>query len=336
MCIGWVFLRTWFHFSSPTSLSVARLQIDESTKVSSVSSLKLSPLLRTVWECSVVVSHVYVLVCLSSVDAMKGGEAKVLKVGCIAMVIFMMIWQVGIAHQISNLASIYMAQTWFFQGGTSQRSSIQPTPSIAYGYWIAIRYHLGTCIYAGLVILLISPIRLPLKIFTGIMQSRQQNPVGLLLWACFGWIEDCFYNNLEGISSHSIYDTVPWNLLIGDTQFVPKVGNVRVRCVPSYDFVLLPITYCSSFDCWVLLWIWSLQLGTEGSLQVSIGSDLSQSSLTFIIIEYYSTNLYKVTICFIWSVLVLWYIHMFLQFDLLCRLISSCHFSPPWPPFNKP
>ena len=108
--------------------------------------------------------------------------------------VLMMIWHVGIAHQISNLAMIYTAQTWFFQGGMSAHQ--QSAPSVAYGYWIAFRYHLGTCIYAGLVILLISPIRLPLKILTGVMQSRQ-NPVGLLLWICFSCVEDCFYNNLE-------------------------------------------------------------------------------------------------------------------------------------------
>lgn len=178
--------------------------------VTSVKSLKLVPLLRTIWECSVVVSHVYVLVCISSMDAMegdkKGPETTLGKAGCIAMVVLMMIWHVGIAHQISNLAMIYTAQTWFFQGGMSAHQ--QSAPSVAYGYWIAFRYHLGTCIYAGLVILLISPIRLPLKILTGVMQSKQNNPVGLLLWVCFSCVEDCFYNNLEGLSSHSIYDTV--------------------------------------------------------------------------------------------------------------------------------
>lgn len=136
----------------------------------------------------------------------KGPETTLGKAGCIAMVVLMMIWHVGIAHQISNLAMIYTAQTWFFQGGMSAHQ--QSAPSVAYGYWIAFRYHLGTCIYAGLVILLISPIRLPLKILTGVMQSKQNNPVGLLLWVCFSCVEDCFYNNLEGLSSHSIYDTV--------------------------------------------------------------------------------------------------------------------------------
>lgn len=115
--------------------------------------------------------------------------------GLTANQVLMMIWHVGIAHQISNLAMIYTAQTWFFQGGMSAHQ--QSAPSVAYGYWIAFRYHLGTCIYAGLVILLISPIRLPLKILTGVMQSKQNNPVGLLLWVCFSCVEDCFYNNLE-------------------------------------------------------------------------------------------------------------------------------------------
>eukprot|EP00438_Fugacium_kawagutii_P009982 Skav234401 [mRNA] locus=scaffold873:237976:242812:- [translate_table: standard] len=128
------------------------------------------------------------------------------EVGSIVYVVFMMIWHLGIVHQISNLALIYTAQTWFFQGGMS--SPQESEPSIARGYWIALRYHLGTCIYAGLVILLISPIRFPLKILTGLMQMRQ-NPLGIVLWVCFGWVQDCFYNNLEGISSHSIYDTRP-------------------------------------------------------------------------------------------------------------------------------
>ena len=177
--------------------------------VTSVQVLKLSPLLRTIWECSVIVSHAYILLCLLSMDAMgqtPGHPLTVLgDVGSTVMVALMMIWNVGIAHQINNMALIYTAQTWFFQGGMNQHRASQP--SIAYGYWIAFRYHLGTCTFAGLMILFMSPIRLPLKLLTSLMQQRQ-NPVGLLIWVCFGWIEDCFYNNLEGVSSHSIFDTV--------------------------------------------------------------------------------------------------------------------------------
>lgn len=176
--------------------------------VTKVQSLKISPLLRTVGECAVIVSHVLVMSCLNSIDLLADKSQSHIflgMTGCKILVGLMMIWHLGIVHQINNMAMIYAAQSWFFQGGMSAHKAT--APSIGYGYWIALRYHLGTCMFAGLVILLVAPIRIPLKLLTGLMHSGR-NPVGLLLWVCFGWIEDCFYNNLEGLCSHSIYDTV--------------------------------------------------------------------------------------------------------------------------------
>ena len=184
--------------------------------ISTVGSLKCAPFLRAVSEVVVVAFHSYMLFCIwSRPDDDEMDDEPVAPVeqftrllsrqGCTAIVVLMLLWHVGIVQQVNNVALIYAVQTWFFQGGMSSHGG--PGPSVTRGYWVAIRYHLGSCLFAGLVTKLVAPIRFPLKVVTGILRM-ERNPFGFLLRICFGWVEDCFYDNLEGLSSHSLYDVV--------------------------------------------------------------------------------------------------------------------------------
>ena len=183
--------------------------------VSTVGSLKCAPFLRAVSEVVVVAFHTYMLFCIWSKppdDSLKDKDSPLEKLmdllgswGCSVVVVLMLMWHIGIVQQVNNIALIYAVQTWFFQGGMSSHGG--PGPSIARGYWVAIRYHLGSCLFAGLVTKLVAPVRFPLKVLTGVMRW-ESNPVGFLLRICFGWVEDCFYDNCEGLSSHSLYDVV--------------------------------------------------------------------------------------------------------------------------------
>ena len=182
--------------------------------VSTVGSLKCAPFVRAVSEVAVVAFHTYMLFCIwskppddlyektSPLEELTGVLGRS---GCSAVVVLMLMWHIGIVQQVNNIALIYAVQTWFFQGGMSSHGG--PGPSIGRGYWVGIRYHLGSCLFAGLVTKLVAPIRFPLKVLTGVMRW-ESNPLGFLLRICFGWMEECFYDNLEGLSSHSLYDVV--------------------------------------------------------------------------------------------------------------------------------
>lgn len=182
--------------------------------ISTVSSLKCSPLIRAVSEVAVVAFHTYVFFCIwskppGSLDEQIAPLEEFTNLlgrhVCAAFVVLMLLWHIGLVQQVNNVALIYAVQTWFFQGGMSSHGG--PGPSITRGYWVAVRYHLGSCYFAGLVTKLVAPVRFPLKVVTGVLRW-ENNPVGFLLRICFGWVEDCFYDNCEGLSSHSLYDVV--------------------------------------------------------------------------------------------------------------------------------
>ena len=182
--------------------------------ISTVSSLKCSPLIRAVSEVAVVAFHTYVFFCIWSkppgnldeqIAPLEEFTNLLGRHVCAAFVVLMLLWHIGLVQQVNNVALIYAVQTWFFQGGMSSHGG--PGPSITRGYWVAVRYHLGSCYFAGLVTKLVAPVRFPLKVVTGVLRW-ENNPVGFLLRICFGWVEDCFYDNCEGLSSHSLYDVV--------------------------------------------------------------------------------------------------------------------------------
>eukprot|EP00930_Biecheleria_cincta_P024680 TRINITY_DN17648_c0_g2_i1.p1 TRINITY_DN17648_c0_g2~~TRINITY_DN17648_c0_g2_i1.p1 ORF type:complete len:685 (-),score=72.21 TRINITY_DN17648_c0_g2_i1:73-2040(-) len=190
--------------------------------VREVPSLKMAPVLRTLWELATLDFYVYAILCVwsnTNVDALRGEMTDKIVVKkdddllspvvaglVISATVFVCLWNMVLLHQVNNVAQVYAVQTWFFQGGMRDYEMTR-RPSVFYGYWIAFRYHFGTCIYAALVICVVTPVRLPLKIITNLLRDRS-NPIGMCFIGCCDGLIAFYDDNLSGLSSHAIYDVV--------------------------------------------------------------------------------------------------------------------------------
>lgn len=192
--------------------------------VREVPAIKMAPVVRTLWELVTLDFYLYAILCVWSntdVDALeedmadkvvvkKGKDTDLLSPTLAGFVIcgnaLFCIWNMVMVHQVNNVATVYAVQTWFFQGGMRDYQSTR-RPSIMHGYWIAFRYHFGTCIYAGLVISVVFPVRLLLKIITNLLRDHS-NPIGMCFNGCCGGLVAFYDNHLSGLSSQAVYDVV--------------------------------------------------------------------------------------------------------------------------------
>ncbi|CAE8623096.1 unnamed protein product [Polarella glacialis] len=186
--------------------------------VSACPSLRVAPLLKLLGAAAVTAANLLVMLCLWSMIFSEDILSKQAfsfdrhRLHCFAMaaVVFMEIWIVGINNQLINFGEVYAVQTWYFEG---KKGLDSPAASLLRGIAVAIRYHLGTCIFAGLVIPLVIPIRAPLLIITRAAKNAQ-NPVCAIMHGCCDCLVDFYFDNLEGLCIHSLYDVslqaTPW------------------------------------------------------------------------------------------------------------------------------
>eukprot|EP00930_Biecheleria_cincta_P008438 TRINITY_DN10987_c0_g1_i1.p1 TRINITY_DN10987_c0_g1~~TRINITY_DN10987_c0_g1_i1.p1 ORF type:complete len:686 (+),score=76.01 TRINITY_DN10987_c0_g1_i1:110-2059(+) len=190
--------------------------------VQEVPALRLVPMVRALWDVAILDFHSFVMLCVWSStdvysldkdvtgrpDVREGADQFTPGMAGIVMIVnvFFCIWNLFTLHQINNIAIVFGAEAWFFQGGIRD-STATTRPSIMRGYWIAIRYHLGTCIHAGLVITVVAPFRIPLAFIVGMVRFPN-NPLGVCFHGCCDGLVDMYDNHLSGFSTQAIYDVV--------------------------------------------------------------------------------------------------------------------------------
>lgn len=191
--------------------------------VEEMPTLRLVPVLRAILDVTVLDFHSYVILCvwsntdvysldrdvMAKPEVTKDADQFTPEVAGIVMFVNMLfcVWTVFTTHQVSNIAIVFAAETWFFQGGIRDNKEGAKRPSIMRGYWIAFRYHLGTCIYAGLVIAIFAPFRIPLAFIVGAIRLPN-NPIGICFQGCCDGLVMLYDYHLSGFSTQAIYDVV--------------------------------------------------------------------------------------------------------------------------------
>ena len=126
---------------------------------------------------------------------------------------------------------MYTTELWVFAGGLTKRGGHAPFCSIVRGYFVCIRYHLGTMVIGGVVVGCVQPIRLSFALLAGLVQF-DRNSVGIVSSLC-----DCmvsvYRNHLEpwcrnaymdvALNSRSFYESA-WHVSWVNAKFMSAVN----------------------------------------------------------------------------------------------------------------
>jgi len=126
----------------------------------------------------------------------------------IATIIFSAYWIQGVITSKNFFLMTYITQAWYFAhaGDIDDHAEHKaPCCSIFRAIWIIHRYHFGTMIFGGILMISMQPIKLVFG-FLAELTKHDHNPIALILSGCCGSCIDLYKTYLEHLKREALLD----------------------------------------------------------------------------------------------------------------------------------